>query len=93
MDVDGHRTPDAPRTGDADVAQALERVQLRLGAIVAALRDRTDWSQDEVARRAGVHPVTVRRIEKTTANPRLSSILSIAWVLGAELEITVRPRR
>lgn len=75
------------------VAAAMERAQLRVSALLGGLRQDAGWSQQATATAAGVHHDTVQRIEKTTTDPQLSCLVRIAFALGAELEISLRPRR
>ena len=57
-------------------------VQKEIGTRVRAWRLREGWTQSELARRAGIAPITVTRLEQTgaIAMPRL---LRVAAVLGA----------
>jgi transcriptional regulator with XRE-family HTH domain len=41
-------------------------------------------SQDELARRTGIHPTAIGRFERGDREPRLSSILRLARGLGVE---------
>jgi len=49
---------------------------------IRQLRERKGVSLRELARRAGVGVATLSRIESGTANPRLSTLLQLAEVLG-----------
>lgn len=39
------------------------------GSLIRALRAERDWSQDELARRTGLHANTIRRVERTCPDP------------------------
>ncbi len=39
------------------------------GSQIRALRAERDWSQEELAQRCGIHPNTLRKIERTAATP------------------------
>jgi transcriptional regulator with XRE-family HTH domain len=49
---------------------------------IRRLRERKGVSLRELARRAGVGAATLSRIESGEANPRLSTLLLLAEVLG-----------
>ena len=49
---------------------------------IRQLRERKGVSLRELARRAGVGVATLSRIEAGVANPRLSTLLRLAEVLG-----------
>lgn len=50
----------------------------RVGANIRARRDELGITQEEAARRAGVHPVEFARAERGTRDLRLSTIVKIA---------------
>src|ERR1700736_1321116 len=72
-----------PATGDLDA----EAIALAFGATVRALRLRAGISLNELARRAGVDPAYVHRIEARGAQrpplPRRPVVLAIAAAFGS----------
>lgn len=63
----------------ADVAFGLARNVLRL-------RVQNGWSQQELARRAGMRQPRIAEIEGAKGNPRLDTLTRIAGALGVTLE-------
>lgn len=60
----------------------IERTVSALGAKVAAARAERGWSLAELARRAGVSPGAVHKIEKSGMTPTIASLMKIAAALG-----------
>ncbi len=61
---------------------------------IRELRERKGVSLRELARRSGVGVATLSRIESGEANPRLSTLLQLAEVLGVFVgDLFQRPRR
>lgn len=50
-------------------------------------RARRQWSQEEVAKRAGVDPARVSQIENGRRDPRFSTVVRIAGALGLQVLI------
>jgi transcriptional regulator with XRE-family HTH domain len=60
----------------------IERTVSALGAKVAKARAERGWSLAELARRAGVSPGAVHKIEKSGMTPTIASLMKIAAALG-----------
>lgn len=56
-----------------------------LAARLAETRHARDWSQDDLARRAGVDRKTVNRIEKGHFSPSLDTLVRLSVALGCSL--------
>ena len=56
-----------------------------LAARLADTRHARDWSQDDLARRAGVDRKTVNRIEKGHFSPSLDTLVRLSVALGCRL--------
>jgi transcriptional regulator with XRE-family HTH domain len=56
-----------------------------LGATVRTRRERLSLSQTSLARRAGVHPNVVGRLERGIYNPTVLKLLAIAGALRVPL--------
>lgn len=97
---DRRAAPHAPIHGgrrwrdDPDRTDAIERLLLSLSRDVNGLRELHGWSQEEMAHAAGLHADTVLNLEKMRDDPRLSTIVSIGYAAGFEVEIRFkRPKR
>ncbi len=67
---------------------------LRVGAQIAALRQRKKLSQTELAARAGMSGPNISRIENDPSpNLTLGRLTRIASALGYEVQIKFQPRR
>jgi transcriptional regulator with XRE-family HTH domain len=54
-----------------------------LGARLKALREAKGWTQEELARRAGISVASVRHLEQADrVDPRTSSVVSLADAFG-----------
>ncbi len=58
----------------------------RMGAKVRRLRKLAGMSRGAVARRAGIDPETVRRVETGKGSPRVVTVAAVARALRAEPE-------
>jgi transcriptional regulator with XRE-family HTH domain len=58
-----------------------------------AHRKSRGWSQDELARRAGIARITVARLEGRAAKrePELRTVLALARTLGVPVEALIQP--
>lgn len=56
-------------------------IRKRFGKRVKALREAKDWSQEELADRAGMHRTYVSAVERAVRNPTLTVIERIAKAL------------
>lgn len=56
-----------------------------LASQLADMRHARDWSQDDLARRAGVDRKTVNRIEKGHFSPSLDTLVRLSVALGCRL--------
>jgi DNA-binding XRE family transcriptional regulator len=77
---------------DPDISAAHQRSLLRVGDVVNRLRVNQDWSIDQLAHACGLHRDTVGDLERAVSDPKLSTIVSLAYVFGFELDVRfVRP--
>lgn len=72
-----------PETVPIAVAQALTR----LGASISYARRRRALTQQALARKAGVTPVTLRRVEQGSPTTAIGAYFAALWALGLEREI------
>src|SRR5438067_5086627 len=88
----GCSTIDSMSMPAADSALELEAIALAFGATVRALRTDRGLSLNELARRAGVDPAYVHRIEARGAQrpplPRRPVVQSLAAALGCDARQT-----
>ena len=56
-------------------------IRKRFGKRVKALREAKDWSQEELADRAGLHRTYISAVERAVRNPTLTVIARIAKAL------------
>jgi transcriptional regulator with XRE-family HTH domain len=61
-----------------------------IGERVHLLRSERDWTQEQLAERAGLHRRTVQDVERGTTRPRLSTCIRIANALDVPLSVIVR---
>lgn len=52
--------------------------KLAVGRNIRAQRELRDWTQEELAHRAGMHPVEVGRAERGARDLRVSTVAKIA---------------
>lgn len=62
----------------------VEEPKARVGANIKEQRRRRGLTQEELAHRAGMHPVEIGRAERGTRDLRVSSVAKIARGLGVE---------
>jgi transcriptional regulator with XRE-family HTH domain len=65
-------------------------VLVRLSQDVNELRESADWSQDALARAAGISDGKVLDIEKARRDPHVSTLVRLAFVFGCQLEVRFR---
>lgn len=66
---------------------ALDTADVGLGDEIAKRREALGWSQNELARRAGLNHPTVQKIESgTSKDPGISYVVRIALALGVSLD-------
>jgi DNA-binding XRE family transcriptional regulator len=53
-----------------------------LGELIACARKEKAWTQEELARRIGIHRMSVVRIEKGAPEVAVGWYLTAAWLLG-----------
>ena len=63
----------------------------RVGAALAALRDKQSLSLDELSRRAGVSKSMLSQIERAQANPTVAVVWRLANALGVPLTDLLQP--
>jgi transcriptional regulator with XRE-family HTH domain len=60
-------------------------VRERLAVRMKELRNDRDWSQEELADRAGLHRTYVSGIERQIRNPTITNVARIAAALGCAI--------
>jgi transcriptional regulator with XRE-family HTH domain len=60
----------------------IEHTVSEIGAKVAGARAERGWSLAQLARRAGLSPATVHKVEKSGMTPTIASLMKIAAALG-----------
>jgi transcriptional regulator with XRE-family HTH domain len=68
---------------------AVEGPKLKLGLNVYRLRSERDWTQVELASRAGMSQPRIAEIERGDGNPRFETLIRLANALGASLSTLV----
>ena len=68
----------------------LARTPKQIGTIIQRARKQRDWTQSDLAERAGLRQGTISVIEKGDKPAKLDSILSVLAAL--DLELTIAPR-
>jgi transcriptional regulator with XRE-family HTH domain len=58
---------------------------MNLGLIIKQLRERREWTQDDLARRAGTTAANISRVESGKHNPGAELLGSIAYVLSVRV--------
>jgi HTH-type transcriptional regulator / antitoxin HipB len=73
----------------AEYQEEMERLQLAhaVGQQVKAAREALKWSQSELARRAGMKPHAVSRLESGTVLPSLATLNRVANAMNQHLTI------
>ncbi len=66
-------------------ARAVERELLRLGARLRELRDERGWTLEQTAERAGLHPVSLSRVETGSVNVTVATLVAVTRALGVEI--------
>ena len=78
----GAPLPPLPRPDAGGNVPAIAYARASLARKLIAGRTRAGWSQAELARRAGVRPETVNRIERAKNTPDESTFAKLAKALG-----------
>ncbi len=68
----------------------LARTQKQIGTIIQRARKKRDWTQTDLAERAGLRQGTISLIETGDKPAKLDSILAVLAAL--DLEFTIGPR-
>jgi transcriptional regulator with XRE-family HTH domain len=63
-------------------APSIERAVSELGGKVAKARAERGWSLQQLARRSGLSPAAIHKIEKNGMTPTIASLMKIAGALG-----------
>jgi len=75
----------------AHPAYQAARIAFELGASVRTLREQREWSQTELATRAGMTQSAVARFEAGGTVPTLPVLERIATALGMRLSVELTP--
>src|SRR3954466_1803561 len=60
----------------------IEQTVSNIGAKVAKARAERGWSLQQLARRAGLSPASIHKIEKSGMTPTITSLMKVAAALG-----------
>jgi transcriptional regulator with XRE-family HTH domain len=64
---------------------AFQTVRMNLGLVIKRLRERHQWTQDELAQRTGTTAANISRIENGKHNPGAELLGSVAYVFGVRV--------
>lgn len=70
----------------ATVPYAVERALVQVGANIRLARQRRGMRQADLAAKAGITPVTMRRVENGMPTTGIAAYLVALWALGLESE-------
>jgi transcriptional regulator with XRE-family HTH domain len=68
----------------------VQNIRRRIGARIRELRLKREWSQEELADRANLHPNFIGAAERGEQNLSLASLVKISKTLGVKLVDLVR---
>ena len=57
----------------------------RIGACLRAHREERGWTREHAAKRAGIHPVHLGKIERGEANVTISTLAAVAHAFGLSI--------
>jgi len=86
MDDQADLKPQQSLVGERDL-------RLHLGATITRLRNSRGWKQKELARRAGLHPARLSKLEKGTSPAKLHEAVSLARAFETDLDTLALGRR
>lgn len=66
-------------------ARAVERALAHLGARLREVREERGWTLEQTAERAGLHPVSLSRVETGSVNVTVATLVALTRALGVEL--------
>jgi transcriptional regulator with XRE-family HTH domain len=68
---------------------------VRLGQYIATARMRREWRQEDLARKAGIHRLTLRKVESGAPGTAIGAYAAALWALGLleHLAEVARPNR
>ena len=74
---------------------ATEAALVGLGQHIATARMRRGWRQEDLARKAGIHPNTLRKVEGGAHGTAIGAYAAALWALGLleQLAEVARPDR
>jgi transcriptional regulator with XRE-family HTH domain len=71
----------------ASIPHIVEKAIQSLGANISYARRRRGMKQSELARKAGITEVTLRRVERGSGTTGIAAYFTALWVLGLDREI------
>jgi len=77
----------------AKIVSVRVRAPLAIAISLRWVRAKRGYTQAEVARRAGVSQAQIAKLETSSENPTVATLLKVAQALGARLEVQVVPNR
>jgi transcriptional regulator with XRE-family HTH domain len=81
-----------PWAEDPDLRAAVDRVRLHISRDLAARREHHFWSHEALGKVSGVHPNLISRLEKTTVDPKLSTLVRVYYAMGWYVDLrTIAP--
>ena len=78
-----------------NVPHALESALKQLGARIATARTRRQLRQEDLARKAGIHRLTLQKVEQGNPTTGIAAYFAALWAMGLEAEFAdiARPER
>src|SRR5690606_7474985 len=76
-------------TDPKELQKALNKGMAKLAQRVKNMREVLEWSQQDLAYRAGLSVSAVQKLEQGTKNPRVSSVAAVAMALNTTLPYLV----
>lgn len=70
--------------------RAATKLGQKLGARVRSIRQRKDWSLEQLAERAGMHVTYLSSVERGYRNPTLNVMAALAQALEVSLSTLVK---
>lgn len=65
--------------------RAIGRELLRLGGQLRALREAKGWTLEQAAEKAGVHAVSLSRVETGSVNVTIATLVAVTRALGVSM--------